>query len=203
MRRVTCSQVLRGSLCACAFILTAALLSLWVPAELTPSPEEHCAHLRGCVLCHGNNFSEHLLPSLRRIPTGTAIRPLLKRELQQAHPLLSKGAENELSKWLAGQQLTLLTKSRSRDAGAQLYRAKCAVCHGSNGQGTPGTYPPLQGSEWLTATPSRLPEILTQGLSGPIEVRGQQWNSVMLPPGLKNEKEVQHIIHYIISTFAH
>lgn len=201
MRRVTCSRALRASLCAFVFSLAATLLSLWVWVESAERPHERTARARGCPLCHGSDFTRELLPPLRHHHPGTPIRPALQQHLIQVHPLLSQGARDELTEWLACSQLPALAESRKEAPGEALYRAKCAVCHGSDGLGQPGSYPPLRGSEWLTETPSRLPEILTQGLSGPISVRGKQWNATMLPPGLSNEKEVSDVIHYLISTF--
>ena len=200
MRRVTCSRVLKGSLCAFLFVLLSAALFLWVWVEGAATPGERAARLRGCVLCHSS--AAHDIPALRRWQPGTPLSPILRRELVQAHPRLSQGAIEELTDWLTTKHLPHLAETRKSSLGASLYRAKCAACHGTQGEGQPGTYPPLRGSEWLTATPSRLPEILTQGLSGPITVNGIPWNATMLPPGLTTEEEIQAVIEYIRSEFA-
>jgi mono/diheme cytochrome c family protein len=65
--------------------------------------------------------------------------------------------------------------------GEALY-INCSVCHQNNGLGSPGQYPPLAGSEWvLEPNPARLIRIPLHGLSGPIKVKGQDWN---LPAGM-------------------
>ena len=43
--------------------------------------------------------------------------------------------------------------------GAAVYNAKCAVCHQMDGQGLPGVYPALVGSDFATGDPG-LPDVL-------------------------------------------
>lgn len=188
--------------CLLLYLLLTVGLSLWVWVESADSPSERTARARGCYLCHGGSLQQQLAPALREWQPGTPISPALRAHLVKAHPTLCRGAEEELAAHLLAEQLQHLAESRRQHLGETLYRAKCAACHGSNGQGQPNAYPPLQGSEWLTAEPSRLPEILTRGLQGPISVRGELWNTTMLPPGLSSDAEVQAVIRYIRSNFA-
>ena len=65
--------------------------------------------------------------------------------------------------------------------GAKFFNLYCAVCHQANGLGLPGQFPPLAGSEWvLTENPERAIRIVLHGLTGPITVKGQQFNNTML-----------------------
>jgi mono/diheme cytochrome c family protein len=67
--------------------------------------------------------------------------------------------------------------------GATLYQ-RCATCHQANGEGTPGTYPPLAGSEFIKANdPTAAIRVVLHGLQGPVTVRGQAFNGVMPPFG--------------------
>lgn len=184
------------------FALLATGLSLWVWVEGGGTPGERTARSRACVLCHGNEWQQKRIPSLRQWQPGTPITPQLQETLQHKHPKLSHGAAPELAEWLARQQLPLLAENSAQSRGEALYRAKCAVCHGNNGEGQEGAYPPLLGSEWLTDEPSRLPEILSRGLRGPIYVRGELWNTTMLPPGLNNDAEIQAVTEYIRQRFT-
>lgn len=202
MRRVNKAGILGVSLCVVSFLLVATGLTLWIWVEGAPSPAERSARMRCCALCHGNEWTKQLLPALERHKSGNAIRPILRAAIIGAHPSLSKGAEDELTEWMHSCQLPLLADSRRDEAAATLYRAKCAACHGADGNGSPGLYPPLRASEWLTEAPSRLPEVLMNGLQGPITVRGQEWNSIMLPPGISNEEEMNTIILYIRKHFS-
>ena len=202
MRRGLFKRVLSKALCVFISIalVTVAIVGLWTESGDTPA--ERAARARGCALCHGNEWREQLHPTLRSHSPGSPISPALRDALLQAHPALSSGAADELTDWLSQQQLRLLAAANREQAGAALYRAKCAACHGRNGEGIPGQFPPLLGSEWLTAEPTRLPEILTYGLKGPITVQGQEWNSTMLPPGVTTPQEQKDIIQYIRHHFA-
>lgn len=60
---------------------------------------------------------------------------------------------------------------------------QCAACHGASGAGTAGLAPPLAGASWVTGPPEWLARIILQGMTGPLEVAGQEWNGVMPPHG--------------------
>jgi mono/diheme cytochrome c family protein len=88
------------------------------------------------------------------------------------------------------------------DRGAKVFRAQCAQCHQVAGTGIPGVYPPLAGSEWVLADDPSVPaRILLNGLSGPVEVKGNTYNGSMPsfgPSGLDlSEKELAGVITYI------
>ncbi len=56
--------------------------------------------------------------------------------------------------------------------GAKVYGQNCASCHQGNGGGSPGTYPPLAGSDWVQGSKLRLAALLLKGLQGPVSVSG-------------------------------
>lgn len=68
------------------------------------------------------------------------------------------------------------------EMGQEVYTANCIVCHQTTGQGIPGAFPPLVGSDWVLGNPERVASIVMNGLSGPIEVNGIPFFSAM--PGL-------------------
>lgn len=63
--------------------------------------------------------------------------------------------------------------------GQEVYAQRCAACHQATGEGLPGVFPPLVGSEWLAGDPSVPVRIVLGGLSGPITVAGQPYDGVM------------------------
>ena len=67
--------------------------------------------------------------------------------------------------------------------GKLIFESKgCAACHQNSGLGTPGTFPPLAGSEWVNApSPNRIIRLVLHGVSGPIKVKGVDFNNVMPP----------------------
>ena len=80
----------------------------------------------------------------------------------------------------------------------------CVACHQANGQGLPGTYPPLAGSEWVTGKEDRLIRVLLHGLGGPIQVKGNTYNGAMpsfgkVPGGGYNwnNEKISHVLSYI------
>ncbi|QFU75947.1 DUF1080 domain-containing protein [Halioglobus maricola] len=77
---------------------------------------------------------------------------------------------------LSPEQLALMDKGRA-------YYPTCGNCHGKSGKGTPGLAPALSGVDWVTGPPEWLGRIILQGLSGPIEINGEQWDGVMPPHG--------------------
>lgn len=117
----------------------------------------------------------------------------------QQHPKLPGKDAKLLAHYISLQQLPLLAESRKAERGAALYAAKCAVCHGAKGEGQPGSYPPLRGSEWLSPSPQRpsVEHIIRNGLQGPIRVRGEMWDSAMLPPGISDAQDIRALLNYL------
>lgn len=89
-------------------------------------------------------------------------------------------------------------ESRIFQRGREIYLAKCSVCHGTEGLGDAVNYPPLLGSEWiLKKEPDVLARIIRNGLTGKIQVKGRDWNSTMLPPGIGSSDELMPLMNYL------
>lgn len=66
--------------------------------------------------------------------------------------------------------------------GREVFNNICAACHQQSGLGVAGQFPPLVGSEWVSAPkPDRMIRIVLDGLGGPIKVKDQDWNNLMAP----------------------
>lgn len=85
------------------------------------------------------------------------------------------------------------------DKGRLIYTANCAVCHQPSGLGTPGQFPPLVGSEWVTAEgANRLIRIPIHGLAGNITIKGEKWNAAMPAIGATlSDEEIASVLTYI------
>jgi mono/diheme cytochrome c family protein len=86
------------------------------------------------------------------------------------------------------------------DQGRAVYnKPTCVACHQASGQGSPGQFPPLAGSEWVTEPePGRIIRLVLNGLQGPITVKGQPFNNVMVPwNNLLSDQEVAAVLTYI------
>jgi mono/diheme cytochrome c family protein len=82
--------------------------------------------------------------------------------------------------------------------GRTWYETACKPCHQTDGLGTPGQFPPLDGSEWVNGPVHRLVHIPQFGLNGPIQVKGQQWNAVMLPVGAGlTDQDLADLLTYV------
>jgi mono/diheme cytochrome c family protein len=91
-------------------------------------------------------------------------------------------------------------------AGEQLFQQRCITCHQATGEGIPGTYPPLAGSEYAAApSPAAAIRIVLHGIQGPITVKGAQFNSLMPPYGVgvvMTDEEVATLLTYVRSSFG-
>jgi mono/diheme cytochrome c family protein len=76
-------------------------------------------------------------------------------------------------------------------------KASCIDCHGADGQGKPGKIPPLDRSEWALGQPNRLVRIVTQGLCGPIRVKGQVYKGSMPSIEFIEDDELAALLTYL------
>ena len=91
-----------------------------------------------------------------------------------------------------------LTPAQQAAAGKTLYNGTCSVCHGDNGSGMPGVFPPLAESDWITKhSADEMIAVVLNGLSGPVTVNGKDYNSVMPPMSQLTDDEVANILTYV------
>jgi mono/diheme cytochrome c family protein len=90
----------------------------------------------------------------------------------------------------------------SLERGAKLFATHCAVCHQANGQGLPGAFPPLAGSDFLAAGGTAVIENIINGLSGPITVNGQNYNSMMPPMAYIADADVADIVNFVMNSWG-
>jgi nitrite reductase (NO-forming) len=95
-----------------------------------------------------------------------------------------------------------VSKEQRIHAGQVLYAGTCSVCHQANGQGLPGVFPPLAGSDFLLADQKRAIGIVLNGFSGPVTVNGTDYNSVMPPMSQLNDDEVANILTYVYNSWG-
>lgn len=99
---------------------------------------------------------------------------------------------------VAGAGITNPTASTKNGAGASVFANNCSSCHGANGQGVPGTFPPLANNPTVTGDPNKVIGIVVGGLSAPITVGGQSYHGQMPPwKGTLTNKEIADVVTYI------
>ncbi len=87
--------------------------------------------------------------------------------------------------------------------GAAVFAGNCAACHQAGGQGLPGVFPPLLGSEWVVAANAQIPiQILLHGISGPLTVAGAQYAGVMPAFGQLSDAELAAVISHLRSSWG-
>lgn len=81
--------------------------------------------------------------------------------------------------------------------GKQVFAAQCASCHQASGQGLPGVFPPLDGSEWVLGDARVLANILLHGVSGELVVKGQTYKGSM--PSFKqlSDEELAALLSHV------
>ena len=95
------------------------------------------------------------------------------------------------------------SSSTTNANGAKVFSANCATCHGAQGQGLPGTFPPLANNPVVTGDPNKVIGILSNGLHGAISVNGQSYNGQMPAwKGTLSNKDIADVITYIRGSFG-
>lgn len=81
--------------------------------------------------------------------------------------------------------------------GAALYQQHCAACHQADGQGLKGAFPPLAQSDYIAEDPQRLLQATVEGISGPLVVNGQTYNSVMPAMSYLTDTQLAAILNFV------
>ncbi len=81
--------------------------------------------------------------------------------------------------------------------GSLIYNRTCVACHGPEGLGVPGAFPPLDGSPIVVGDPSVPTRILLHGLQGPIEVLGKTYNNIMPAHSDLKDNEISDVLTYV------
>jgi mono/diheme cytochrome c family protein len=91
----------------------------------------------------------------------------------------------------------------ANSAGATVFASRCAVCHGAEAAGIPGSFPSLheqilafakipQGRDYLVM-------VVTTGLMGNLKVGGVSYNGVMPAQSGLSETEIAAVLNYLAS----
>jgi mono/diheme cytochrome c family protein len=99
------------------------------------------------------------------------------------------------------EQVYEIQESESYKRGKDVYLDFCITCHLADGNGITGTFPPLDGSNWLTEKRKESIRAVKYGLQGPIEVNGEKYNMAMAPLGL-TDQEVADVMNYVMNSWS-
>lgn len=87
----------------------------------------------------------------------------------------------------------------ANELGRQFYDNVCALCHNADGTGKPGQAPPFVGSEWVMGSPNRMIRIPLAGFTGPVQVKGQEYNLPSMPAmgATMTDEQLAAVLSYI------
>ncbi len=88
------------------------------------------------------------------------------------------------------------------DPGHRVYAQYCTVCHQPDGSGINRLYPPLSQTEWVQGDEGRLIRLLLYGLSGPVTVKGVEYNGLMPSHRHLSDEQVADVLTYVRSNFG-
>ena len=86
--------------------------------------------------------------------------------------------------------------------GLAVYSRTCIACHQPTGMGIPPVFPPLAGSEWIAKSASIAVRNITNGMQGPVTVKGMNYNSMMPPVAGVTDKDIADVVTYVNNSFG-
>ena len=85
-------------------------------------------------------------------------------------------------------------------SGEKIFASRCASCHQANGMGIEGQFPPLAGSEWVSADAGVISNIILKGLKGEISVNGVKYGTsaaVNMAAVPISDREIANVSTYV------
>ena len=101
---------------------------------------------------------------------------------------------------LSDEELETQRLEKKYDSGKKIFAMRCASCHQPNGLGIATQYPPLAGSEWVSADPDLIIKVILKGLKGEILVKGEKYGTsaaVNMAAVPINDREIANVSTYV------
>ena len=101
---------------------------------------------------------------------------------------------------LSDEELEIQRLEKKFDSGKKIFSARCASCHQPNGLGIATQYPPLAGSEWVSADPDLIIKVILKGLKGEILVKGEKYGTsaaVNMAAVPIDDREIANVSTYV------
>ena len=99
--------------------------------------------------------------------------------------------------------LMIGTSRAQENTGANIFATRCAVCHGPQAAGIPGTFPSLHeqvvGFAKSEAGRDYMIMVVTSGLMGELNVAGVRYNNVMPAQSGLSEADVAAVLSFLAS----
>jgi glucose/arabinose dehydrogenase/mono/diheme cytochrome c family protein len=102
----------------------------------------------------------------------------------------------------SGKEILATALEEPRLAGASIYNQFCASCHKQDGNGVADAFPPLSGAQQVIGNKDELIQIVLNGLSGPIVVKGKSYDQQMPAFNFLADKELAEVLTFIRTQFG-
>jgi mono/diheme cytochrome c family protein len=134
-------------------------------------------------------------------PMPTANSPETGAMTDDERAIIKNWVERGALRGVARTYASLSSKGERIEFGKRLFSTLCATCHQPTGQGIPGRFPPLAGSDFLNSDKHRAIKIVVNGLQGEITVRGQKFNNSM-PKFPLSDQEIAGALTFVYNSFG-
>jgi mono/diheme cytochrome c family protein len=144
-----------------------------------------------------NDGGAHARPGRRAAAWAAAVRALVAVPMLAAVPVLAAAFA-----WILAASSGPAAADEAT-AGAGVFAARCAVCHGPDAAGIPGSFPALR--EQVTAFASTaegrdyLVMVVTTGLMGELKVAGVTYRGVMPAQSGLSEADIAAVLSHLAS----
>lgn len=91
----------------------------------------------------------------------------------------SKGSQTATTTTTTATSATQAPVKTAAVNGATVYQTNCSSCHGADGAGSPGAFPPLAHNPFVTGAAGAVIHVVKNGLSGPVKIGTQTYNGQM------------------------
>ncbi|NIY79932.1 cytochrome c [Celeribacter sp. HF31] len=103
--------------------------------------------------------------------------------------------------------MALLALPVSAETPEELFNTHCAACHNTGGIGNPGLAPPLNRPAFWQALGDTAPEylagVVVSGMAGKLEVQGQMYIGLIMPPvASTTDEELVEIGTWVLQTLG-
>lgn len=102
--------------------------------------------------------------------------------------------------------LHLLVTNDSLEAsmhrGKEVYELNCQACHGINGEGVSGVFPPLAKSDYMMEDMTRSIRQTIYGVEGPMVVNGVTYYGVMPSQAWLSDRQVADVLNYVRNSWG-
>jgi nitrite reductase (NO-forming) len=87
------------------------------------------------------------------------------------------------------------------ERGRKVFLSTCFACHGANGEGVAGVFPPLAESDFLEKDLDTVINTVVRGMTGPVTVNGKDYNSIM-PPQPLDDEQTADVLTFVMNSWG-